>query len=328
MLASDILPLILLTGTFGAVHPLTRFPGVTILSKPTRRRILDSAIRGALDTRYRVLKLQTQAREIEERNLSLRSMSEELAGRNLALAEALRTRESFLATMSHELRTPLNAILSYADLLDLEIDGPLSEGQRRHLNRVTLSAHHLLELISEILDLAKLTAGKIELHVSPLDFPAEVEAAATLFWPQAREKGLDLTIDQPSEPLPLVLGDSLRVRQVLLNLLSNAIKFTSQGGVTIGFRRRDDGAVSVLVQDTGIGLSPEERSKLFTDFFQADSGLARTHDGAGLGLAISKRLTLLMEGDLSAESELGRGSVFTLTLPPAPPSPPRHSIRA
>lgn len=299
--SQEVLPLVLLTGSTELVHPLTRFPGVVVIAKPTRRRILDSVLRGAMDTRRHVQQLRT--------------MTDELGSRNFALADALQARDRFVSTMSHELRTPLNAVLSYADLLDLEINGPLNDKQRAHVRRIVASGQHLLELIGEVLDVSKLSAGQLRVEPCPIDLPREVGDAILLVAPEADFPGLQLSVQPPTEPLPPALADRLRVRQVLLNLLSNAIKFTNQGGVTVRFERDGDHAVSVLVEDTGIGIAPDHLPRLFDDFYQVDNGLARKHDGSGLGLAIARRLALLMGGDLSAASQLGHGSVFTFTLP-------------
>ncbi len=250
----------------------------------------------------------------------LQSTTLELEARNVSLADAMRTKDRFVATMSHELRTPLNAVLSYADILDLGISGPLNENQRSHLGRITASARHLLELIGGVLDFAKLNAGQLGVDCRKLDLMAEVREAIDMVDSQAATKHFTLTIHQPPVPLGQVLGDRLRVRQILLNLLSNAIKFTDQGEVTVRFQTREN-AASVVVADTGIGIAAEKLAPLFRDFYQADDGLTRSQDGSGLGLAISKRLALLMGGDLTAASELGRGSEFTFTLPLAAKAP-------
>ncbi|MBA4157903.1 MAG: hypothetical protein H0X65_10565 [Gemmatimonadetes bacterium] len=316
--SDDILPLVLLTASTKLVHPLTSFPGVVVTAKPTRRRILGSILRGALDTRRRVLQLQEQRRKLAEQNRSLGLMTEELESRNLGLLDAMQAKDRFVSTMSHELRTPLNAVLSYADLLDLGIHGALNEQQSAYVERIVTSARHLLELIGDVLDAALLNAGELQVESGPLDLWAELGDVVALMAPEASAKGLHLTVQPPSEPLPPVSGDRLRVRQVLLNLVSNAIKFTDRGGVTIQLELNGGDTVSVIVRDTGSGIGPDELPRVFQDFYQVAGGLNRRHDGSGLGLAISKRLALLMGGELSVESELGQGSVFTFTLPLVP----------
>lgn len=310
----DILPLVLLTGSTDPTHPLTRFPGVLVIAKPTRRRILDSAVRTAVDTRRRVLELRARRRELEERNDSLEAVTEELKSRNLELANAMRAKDRFVATMSHELRTPLNAILGFADLLDAEISGPVNDVQKSQIERIGASGRHLRELIDDILDLARANAEQLDVKLDPLDIEAVAREAVALMTPQTEFKRIQLTLEPPAEPLPPVLGDHRRVHQILLNLLSNAVKFTERGTVTVGFDREGGEEVLVSVRDTGAGIAPEEMSFLFTEFYQADSGLTRKHGGTGLGLAISHRLAHLMGGDLSVESELGEGATFTLTL--------------
>jgi signal transduction histidine kinase len=307
-----ILPLVLLTATSELVHPLTRLPSAVVIAKPTRRGILNSALRGAMDARRIVLQLQSQRRELEERSVSL--------------TDAIKVKDRFVSTMSHELRTPLNAVLSYADLLDLEVHGPLNERQRAQVHRIAAGGRHLLELINQILDYAKLNQGQASAEPCALDLRREVEEAVYLVSQEATTKGLHLSIHPPSEPLPSVWADRLRVRQILLNLLSNAIKFTDDGGVTVHLRREGDRAVSALVQDTGIGIEADHLPHLFHDFYQVDGQLTRTRDGSGLGLAISKRLALLMGGELSAASLYGRGSVFTFTLPLASIPPEENDV--
>jgi two-component system, NarL family, sensor histidine kinase BarA len=312
--SDDILPLVLLTGSADLVHPLSRLPGVVVVAKPTRRRILASVLRGALDARRRVLEVQAQRRELERRNRSLVAMTEVLEAQKAGLAQAIQTKDRFVATMSHELRTPLNSILLYADLLTLETKGSLNDDQRAYVDRIALSARHLVELIGDVLDLAKLNHDELVVERTAVDLELEVQEARTMVARHADKKGLHLTVQRPTGELPPVLGDQLRVRQVLLNLLSNAVKFTERGGVTVRFRHDEGGTVSVLVEDTGIGIAREELSQLFTEFYQADNTLTRRQAGTGLGLAISMRLARLMGGSLSAESRPGRGSTFTFTL--------------
>lgn len=316
----DILPIVLLTVRTDGAHPITRFPGVLTIAKPTRRDLLDSVLRGAMDTRRRVLQLRTQRQDLEDRRARLQVVTNQLATRNLALADALRAKDRFLSTMSHELRTPLNAVLSYADLLALEIDGPLQEKQHKHVDRIISSARHLLAVIGQVLDYAKLNAGQLGIETTVLDLNAEVEQVVSMMLPEAQTKGLQLHVEPFPTPLPPALGDRLRVRQILLNLISNAIKFTERGEILVRFRHDREETVSVQLIDTGIGISAEKLVPLFEDFYQVDNELARAHEGSGLGLAIAKRLALLMKGGLVVSSQVGVGSVFTLSLPRAPGS--------
>lgn len=311
---SDLLPLVLLTASTDLAHPLARRPGLLIVAKPTRRRILESVIRGALDMRRRVVELRRRRREAEERSASLEAARAELASRNDELLDALHAHNRFVATMSHELRTPLNAILGFTDLLTHEIAGPVTDGQRIHLERIRVGANHLMELIEEILDLSKAQAGGLRLEVRPIDVEPIVLKAMSLVMPQAEAKGLRLAFDAGHEPLPKALGDLRRVHQVLLNLVSNAVKFTDEGSVSVRLSRRGEDTIQIVVEDTGRGMAPDILPQIFREFYQASDDLGRSHGGTGLGLAISKRLAELMDGDLTVESQPGKGSAFTFTL--------------
>jgi signal transduction histidine kinase/DNA-binding response OmpR family regulator len=248
---------------------------------------------------------------------------------------AARTKSEFLATMSHEFRTPLNAILGYAQLLDMGVLGPSTPAQHEHLERLQASARHLLGLIEDVLDVAKVDADRLEVRHDVLLTGAAVAAASTIVQPQAAARGVrvvDLGAGEPGVPYR---GDEHRVRQVLVNLLSNAVKFTPAGGevtVVCGDAREPDpgarvgstgGAVApdgwafVRVRDTGPGIAPELLGRLFEPFVQGDGALTREHGGTGLGLAISRRLARLMGGDVTVRSEVGDGATFTLWLPGA-----------
>ena len=251
----------------------------------------------------------------------------------LEAAEASRAKSGFLATMSHELRTPINAMLGYTQLLDLGLAGPLTEQQRGYLERLTLSSQHLLGLVNDVLDLSRIEAGETRVARRDAWTGSAVHAALELVRPQAAIRGVRLVDAGPSEQgLPYV-GDEDRVRQILVNLLSNAVKFTAAGGtVTItcdwlaetpqSADPLQDPDVSgpwatVRVEDTGIGIAPEEQDRIFEPFHQVDRGHTRTAGGTGLGLAISRQLARLMGGDLTVESTPGAGSAFTLRLPAA-----------
>ena len=250
-----------------------------------------------------------------------------------AQAEAAsHAKSAFLATMSHELRTPLSALLGYGGLLELGVEGPLTTGQRQYLERMKASGRHLLGLINEVLDLAKLEAG--EMRVSPAARPVRAAAqdALALVRPQAAARGLDLREDVECGGARYV-GDEVRVRQILTNLLSNAVKFTEPGGkVTLVCRRTSNLSAAVAdrlrasrpgpwielrVDDTGIGISPEKLEAVFEPFVQVEAALTRSYGGTGLGLTISRRLARLMGGEIVVESQPGQGSVFTLWVPAA-----------
>ncbi|MFQ5840138.1 MAG: GAF domain-containing protein, partial [Candidatus Methylomirabilales bacterium] len=246
----------------------------------------------------------------------------ELRQRNFELEAANRAKSQFLTTMSHELRTPLNAILGFSELLQDQAFGPLTPKQQRYVQNIWTSGRHLLELINDVLDLAKVEAGKLQLHLDPFDVRAVLQAACDHIRPQATANGLELTLDLGSD-LPHLYADPLRLKQILYNLLSNAVKFTPSGGrVTIRVRSVDSD-MEFAVQDTGIGIKQEDLPRLFETFTQLDASLGRQHQGTGLGLALTKNLVELHGGRIWVESPgEGQGSIFTFTLPREGPRVP------
>jgi signal transduction histidine kinase len=261
--------------------------------------------------------LDAQRAAVDLRNERLESMRIELETHLEELSAANQARDRFVAMMSHEMRTPLNAILGYAELLELEIDGPINEGQRRNLDRIRVGSRHLLDLINDVLDIARADARKLELDVRPVDAHAVIEEIVALLENQAAQKGdtLEATV---AEGLPLVSADLQRLRQILTNLVGNAIKFTNGGRITVAATTSPDRSrVAIAVADSGIGIEPANIEKVFEEFYQADNALTRLYGGSGLGLAISQRLALAMDGEITVTSTHGAGSVFTLTLPAA-----------
>ena len=229
---------------------------------------------------------------------------------------ANRAKSEFLAVMSHELRTPLNAIGGYAELMEMGIRGPITPQQREDLRRVQTSQRHLLGLINEVLNYAKLETGSVHFDLADVPVRDALAAAEALVSPQARAKELALSVG-PCPPAVAVRADPEKVRQILVNLLGNAVKFTDRGGRVDLACEEADGVVRVSVRDTGIGIAPEQLDRIFEPFVQVRADLTRTAEGTGLGLAISRDLARGMGGDLTAESTPGAGSTFTLTLPAA-----------
>jgi signal transduction histidine kinase len=234
--------------------------------------------------------------------------------------EANRAKMDFLAVMSHELRTPLNAIAGYAELVEMGIHGPVTEEQLEALGKIRRSQRHLLLLINDVLNFAKIEAGRLELHLSEVPVRDLVAGVETLILPQAEQRGLRYECRLPDDA-PRVRADPDKAGQVLLNLLSNAVKFTGSGGEVRLECGSAPGRVRLAVRDTGPGIPPERLESIFEPFVQLERGLAAQREGTGLGLAISRDLARAMGGDVWAESTPGKGSVFTLELPLAEPAP-------
>ncbi|MCM8613779.1 PAS domain S-box protein [Accumulibacter sp.] len=252
-------------------------------------------------------------RERKEREQQIRTLNVELARRADEADAANRAKSAFLANMSHEIRTPLNAILGLAHLLRQSGATP---DQIERLNRIATAGRHLLNILNDLLDLAKIEAGKLDLEERDFAVGALFDQVRSLIADAAREKGLAVQIDTGCVPLWL-RGDATRLRQALLNYAGNAVKFTKRGGVSLRARlveeREDDLLVRFEVRDSGIGLTPDQQRRIFAAFEQADVSTTRRHGGTGLGLAIARRLAELMGGEVGVESEPGVGSTFWLT---------------
>jgi PAS domain S-box-containing protein len=232
-----------------------------------------------------------------------------------SLQEANRMKSEFLANMSHELRTPLNGIIGFSEFLIDEKPGPLQPKQMEYMGDVLNSARHLLQLINDVLDLAKVEAGKMELHPEIFPVHKAVEEVAAVIKGIANKKRIAVGIEIGAD-LDAVTLDQHKFKQVLYNLLSNAVKFSDDGGkVNIHARRLDPHHLEVQVRDTGIGIDAEDINRLFTEFEQLDSGTARRFEGTGLGLALTKKIVEFQGGHIKVESEPGKGSVFTVVLP-------------
>jgi PAS domain S-box-containing protein len=256
---------------------------------------------------------QVRARREVERLLAVSEIARDEA------EAANRSKSEFLAVMSHELRTPLNAISGYAGLLEMGVHGPLNDAQRRSIERIQHSQRHLLGLINEILNYARLETGRVSYDLADLNVRDALGAAESLVAPQVREKRLALEVVACAPDLT-VRADAEKLRQVLVNLLSNAVKFTESGGSIDISCTREGRFVNIAMTDTGIGIPADRLASIFEPFVQVRADLARPHEGTGLGLAISRDLALGMGGDLMAESTPEVGSTFVLSLPAVEPA--------
>ncbi|HUF49750.1 MAG TPA: ATP-binding protein [Longimicrobiales bacterium] len=257
-----------------------------------------------------------QQKALEDASAELEQTIDELRVRSAQAEAASRAKSEFLAAMSHELRTPLQAIIGFSGLLLEGITGAVNDAQKDQLERVLSSATHLLGLIDQLLDISRAEAGTLRIEAQPIDICAEVREIVAIFEPLAEARGLTVTLAScPDDDLRGVMLDPARFRQILLNLLSNAVKFTDAGAIDVTLEPVDASRLRVAVRDSGVGMTAEQLENVFRPFYQAVSDIGRRTAGMGLGLAISHRLAEAMSGSLTAESEAGRGSTFTLELP-------------
>jgi signal transduction histidine kinase len=273
----------------------------------------------------------TQQAENERLYEALKSLNSELEGRIVAatadlaqqnerltwsseeLAKANKLKSDFLASMSHELRTPLNAVIGYSALLVDGIAGPLSDRQRDYITRSRAAAQHLLSLINDILDLAKIEAGKMPVYVERISLPELINEVAQQVEPMIASRGLAFEAVVNPE-CPHLETDKIKVKQILLNLLSNAVKFTNRGHVRLVVDC-DQSQVLLQVSDTGVGIKPEEIEAIWEDFRQLDQSRTRSFGGTGLGLSITRRLTHQLGGQIEVVSVFGEGTTFSVRLP-------------
>jgi len=256
--------------------------------------------------------VSSSIRDITDRKRFERTLQE----KNIELEKASQAKDRFLATMSHELRTPLNAIIGFTGTLLMRLPGPLNDDQEKHLKTVQTSARHLLSLINDLLDLAKIESGKVELDLEPVVCQSVVQDVATALRPAAESKGLRFEVAVPADQIVL-RTDRRALNQILINLANNAIKFTERGAVRLELGQpRDDGRTltEIAVVDTGVGIRTEDQAKLFRAFAQLGTGARRRNEGTGLGLHLSQKLAELLAGEITLQSEFGRGSRFTPIL--------------
>jgi PAS domain S-box-containing protein len=254
--------------------------------------------------------------ELEQRVME---RTAELTRSNQALEQASLTKDRFLASMSHELRTPLNAIIGFTGTLLMRLPGPLTPDQDKQLRTVQRSSQHLLALINDILDLAKIQSGNIEINCEPIVCQEVINEVTASLRPLAERKALELAVVVPLEPI-VIQTDRRALSQIVINLVNNAIKFTDRGGVRvvlIQHKHQGQGFVEISVTDSGIGMNPEEQVRLFQLFAQVDNSHTRRQEGTGLGLHLSQKLAGLLGGQITVTSGAGQGSTFTVRLPEA-----------
>jgi signal transduction histidine kinase/CheY-like chemotaxis protein len=271
--------------------------------------------------------LQAMNEELQSMNEELQSQQGELSEANRRLGEVSRAKSDFLANMSHELRTPLNSIIGFSEVLDDSLYGPLTENQKEYVASILSSGRHLLNLINDILDLAKVESGKMELELERFSLGDALNASMMMFKEKAFKHMIKLSLEiEPDADVELE-ADQRKLKQILFNLLSNAVKFTQDGGA-VSVKVKKDGAdgVEITVEDTGIGIEAEDMPELFREFTQLRSTYTKGFEGTGLGLALTKRLVELHGGSIRAESEYGKGSRFSFTIP-VKQAGPRHALK-
>ncbi len=309
---SALTPIIFITAEAGSDSE--RFKGyssgaVDYLFSPIVPEVLRAKVKVFVDLFYLQRKLILQTEQLQKNQ-------EAIALQNLQLEQASSTKSVFLANMSHELRTPLNAIIGFTGTLLMQLAGPLNEDQDAQLKIVRSSARHLLSIINDLLDVAKIESGKIELTPEPVVCQQVAHQIIETLRPMAAEKSLACRVETTTQEI-VVQANRRAIHQILLNLVNNSIKFTENGEILINLSQRKEGdhlITEIKVADTGIGIKTEDHAKLFQAFAQIDDTSTRSFDGTGLGLYLSKKLAQLMGGDLSLQSEYGKGSTFTLTL--------------
>ncbi|HXN76201.1 MAG TPA: ATP-binding protein [Gemmatimonadaceae bacterium] len=306
--------------TFAKVNAVIRAVRIS------RQREVAAARMAALEEANHLLK--TQARQLEDQTNEARELAHELALTNEELRAVIsearkawaaadaanRSKAEFLTVMSHELRTPLNSIGGYVDLLEMELRGPLNDAQKSDLGRIKRSQHHLLGIINDILNFSRLDATEVKFDIIDVPLRALIADLDAVVSSLARTKSIAYRCDSPTAKV-YARADADKLRQIMINLLSNAVKFTPEGGRVRLSCTLSEKSVSIHVEDNGPGIPRDKQEVVFQPFVQLDRGLTRTTEGTGLGLAISRGLARGMGGDVHVRSEIGVGSVFTVTVP-------------
>lgn len=321
---------------------LSKVEAVIRAVKLSRQREAAAARVADLEVSYELLKSQAEelahqtneamelANELALTNEELRAVISEAKKAWAAADAANRSKAEFLAVMSHELRTPLNSIGGYVELLEMELRGPLTDGQKADLARIKRSQEYLLAIINDILNFTRLEATEVKYDLIEVPLRALMADMDAVVSSLARAKSLIYDCESPATNL-YTRTDPDKLRQIMINLVSNAVKFTPEGGRIRVYSTSNQRTVAIHVEDTGAGIPTDKQEAVFEPFVQLNRGLTRTNDGTGLGLAISRGLARGMGADVSVESEVGVGSTFTITLPIAPSRPsgefPRVHVR-
>jgi len=269
------------------------------------------ALKGNIDEKELALgQLRDLNQTLEDR---IRRRTAEIQTMNTQLRESTRHKSQFLANVNHELHTPVSAIISYARLILRKTEGQMPQSQRDNLQDLHRTAERLLQLINSLLDLAKIEAGRMEIRVEPVQVDELINGAASTIEPILKQDQVRL-VREIEPDLPTMNTDREQLRQIILNLLGNAAKFTENGEIKVSAFQQN-GSIKLTVSDTGVGIEKKDLNQIFEEFHQGDKSNGGNHGGTGLGLAIVKRSLKLLGGEIAVESEVGKGSTFTVTLP-------------
>jgi signal transduction histidine kinase len=327
---------VVVAGLIGGIGAIVAFYMITqrVILRPIRqlRALANNVAEGNLDIRSSIAtrdeyeklaeafnnmldSLQAAQEKLRQANKQLDDKIIELSERNIELFKANKVKDEFLANISHEFRTPLNAILGFAQLLREKPEILREDRAQKYAENIITSGNRLLNMINDLLNLAKMQAGKMELHIEQTSLDQLCRAAMAAFSLETRQKRIKVKL-QVDENIPPLVTDAGKVQQILYNFLSNAVKFTpSRGRIEVRAKMLDERMVRVSVTDTGCGIAEADKEKIFEKFRQLDGSITRQSPGSGLGLAISKELAIMLAGSIGLESELGKGSTFWLDIP-------------